>query len=361
MSSEAVVTHNEATNRRPRWGVGSPYENEPASLEYHLKSRIYWVDSPLGGQSAQSYQVGTPAERVYSTAEGRMSIGHRFTGCILCCTLSDPVDPPLEAGDPTVLFSQANLEKLLTLSGSYQNAVTIRTSDGGTLVIKRKMADIAPAYLPSEPEMHAEAQLHPATQLFSKGFVGVRPSASAMYSVLSDPADSPPETMATAQASQVEAGRLSTITGSLRNDLMQMPGGSALVFTRKMADVAPAYMPGEPAAHVEDPLHPIVQSFASGFEGMRPSVSTVESARMIVEAAMERAVQKEIEVDDTDGSLTFELRLTNGLLVIGELSLDDHIQANVYNDRHPNACAGIEDIWVEHLPQTTAADLIALF
>ena len=76
---------------------------------------------------------------------------------------------------------------------------------------------------------------------------------------------------------------------------------------------------------------------------------------------MERVAQKEIEVDDTDGSLAFELRLTNGLLVIGELGLDGHLQANVYNDRHPNACAGIEDIWVEHLPHTTATDLIALF
>ena len=107
--------------------------------------------------------------------------------------------------------------------------------------------------------------------------------------------------------------------------------------------------------------HPIVQSFASGFEGVRPSDSTVESAKTIVEAAMEKAAQKEIEVDDTDGSLTFELRLANELLVIGELSLDGHLQANVYNDRHPNADAGIEEIWVEHLPQTTAADLIALF
>ena len=106
---------------------------------------------------------------------------------------------------------------------------------------------------------------------------------------------------------------------------------------------------------------PIVESFATGLPGVPPSDSTLESAKMIVEAAMEKAVQKEIEVDDTDGSLTFELRLTNGLLVIGELGLDGHLQANVYNDRHPNSSAGIDEIWVEHLPQTTAADLIALF
>ena len=358
MSSEAVVTHNEATDMGTRWGVWSLHENELASLENHLKTRIYWVDSPLYDQPTQSYQAGMSAERVYSTAEDHISIGHRFKDCVLCCTLSDPTDPPLEAGGPTALFSQAKLEKLLTLSGSYRNAVTIRTSDSSPLVVKRKMADIAPSYLLNEPEVHPEALLHPETQLPSKGFVGAHPSVSSMYSVLLDSANSPPKTMATAWASQVEVGKLSTITGSFRDDLMHIQGGNAVVF---IANVSPAHLSNEPAERVEDPLHPIVQSFATGFEGVRPSDSTLESAKMIVESAMERAVKKEIEVDDTDGSLTFELRLTSGLLTIGELSLDGHLQANVYNDRHPNACADIEEIWVEHLPQTTAADLIALF
>lgn len=106
---------------------------------------------------------------------------------------------------------------------------------------------------------------------------------------------------------------------------------------------------------------PVVESFAKGFKGVLPSDGTVETAGMIVQAAVEKASQKEIEVDDSDGSLTFELRLTSGLLVIGELGLDGHLSANVYNDRHPDASADLEEIWVEHLPQTTAADLIALF
>lgn len=105
---------------------------------------------------------------------------------------------------------------------------------------------------------------------------------------------------------------------------------------------------------------PVVESFAKGFEGVIPSDSTVETAGMIVQAAVEKASQKDIEVDDTDGSLTFELRLTSGLLVIGELDLDGHLSANVYNDKHPDAGADIDEIWVEHLPQTTVTDLIAL-
>ena len=122
--------------------------------------------------------------------------------------------------------------------------------------------------------------------------------------------------------------------------------------------IDPAYVP---LASEEAPLHPVVESFAEGFRGERPSDSTLETASMLVEAAMEKVSQKEIEVDDTDGALTFELRLTNGLLIIGELGIDGHLNANVYNDRRPDACAGIEEIWVEHLPQTAAADLIALF
>ena len=82
--------------------------------------------------------------------------------------------------------------------------------------------------------------------------------------------------------------------------------------------IDPTYVP---LACEKAPLHPAVESFAKGFEGMRPSDSTVETAGMIVQAALEKTAQKEIEVDDTDGSLTFELRLTGGLLIIGELSL----------------------------------------
>ncbi len=362
MSPEMVATLNKAANMGPRlWGAGSQYENEQGSPEHHLRPLFYRVDGIPGNQPTQAYLADAPAERAHSTVEDHISIGHRFTDCILGCTLPDSANPLLEASNTTVQFSPARLENLLILSGSRRNFVTILTSDGVELVVTCRMADVDPSYWPREPEGYLEAPLHPAAKFFTKGFAGVRLSDSTTYSVLSDPADSPSEAGATALSSQFEADKLSTIMGSLRDDLMQMPGGSALVITRKMADVAPAYLPSEPEVHIEAPLHPIVQSFAKGFAGVRPSVSTLEIASRIVEAAIEKTVEREIEVDNTDGVLSFELRLTNGLLVIGELSLDGHLHANVYNDRHPNVCAGVEEIWVEHLPQTSATDLIALF
>ena len=73
------------------------------------------------------------------------------------------------------------------------------------------------------------------------------------------------------------------------------------------------------------------------------------------------AAAKEIEVDDTDGAMSFELRLNNGYLVIGELSPEGNLHANIYNDQHPNPNADTADIWVKHLPQVSAEDLITAF
>ena len=362
MSSGVVDTHNKAAKIGPKWwGAGSQYENEPADPERHSMPRCYWVDGTLGDQTTLAYQAGASAEHANHTVEGRISIDQRFADRILSYTLSDPADPTLESGDATVQFFPAHLEKLLTLLGSYRNAVTIRTPDGGALVITRKMADVPPDRWFGEPEMHVEAPLHPATHFFPKGFGGVHPSFSTMRSVLSGPSDPPPEAKGTVVSSQVDAGNQSTIAGWLWGDPVQMRGGTQLVTMGRVAYPAPAYLTSETEVYVEAPLHPVVESFATGFASVRPSDGTLETASRIVEAAIEKTAEREIEVDDTDGSLSFELRLDSGLLVIGELSLVGNLHANVYNDRHPNASAGIEEIWVKHLPQTSAADLIALF
>lgn len=107
--------------------------------------------------------------------------------------------------------------------------------------------------------------------------------------------------------------------------------------------------------------HPALQSFSRGFEGVYPSSDTINAARIIVEAAEEKTLQREIEFDDSDGALAFELRLTNGYLVIGELSIEGELHVDVFDDEHPDTNASIKDIWVENLPRTTASELVSLF
>ena len=118
-------------------------------------------------------------------------------------------------------------------------------------------------------------------------------------------------------------------------------------------------LPNVPEEELQAPLHPIIQAFAEGIAEMRPAESTRETAALIVEAATEKAVAKEIEVDD-DGALSFELRLNRELLVVGELSIEGNLHINVYNDRHPNPDATIDEIWIKHLPQASVDDLMDL-
>ena len=116
------------------------------------------------------------------------------------------------------------------------------------------------------------------------------------------------------------------------------------------------------AVRVEPPLRGVIRSFAEGASGVRPSVETVATAARIVDIVIENSTVSEIEFDESDGTLEFEFRLErNDHLVVGELSLNGDLRVNVYNDRHPDADAAIDEIWVEHLPNASAEDLIALF
>ena len=105
----------------------------------------------------------------------------------------------------------------------------------------------------------------------------------------------------------------------------------------------------------------VLQEFANGIEGQEPSPETLQQATMLIEAAAQKTEAYEFDFDDTDGALTFELRLSNSYLVMGELSNTGTLRANVYNDQYPNDGARISDIWVHHLPKTSAEDLINLF
>ena len=113
-----------------------------------------------------------------------------------------------------------------------------------------------------------------------------------------------------------------------------------------------------PAGGPEVELLPEIQEFAIGVDGVRPSVEVVSVAARIAQAALEHTVSPEITVDDEGGDIEFDLRLTDGLLVMANLFPDGTIDASVYDDSR-----GIPVKTVKRMRRDTTSeqDLIRLF
>jgi hypothetical protein len=178
--------------------------------------------------------------------------------------------------------------------------------------------------------------------------------------ILRDRPDSPYEAFTVALSKQKESEYRSVIAKTIRKLVASHPATNILTIANT-GEITDAVL--SDTAGVETPVspHPAIQQFAEGYEGETPSTNTLDQMTRIVEAAIEKAAAYDIEVDETDGTLTFELRLTNGHLVIGELTVRGDLEANVYHDQHPDTNAGIDEIWVMHLPEASAEDLINLF
>lgn len=99
----------------------------------------------------------------------------------------------------------------------------------------------------------------------------------------------------------------------------------------------------------------VVCEFAAGNAGVRPGSDVVAMAGRIVQVAGTHTVEPEIVVDDDDGSLDFDLRLTNGLLMLANLFPDGRIDASVYDDRNRSSVRRIR-----RMPHATESDLVGL-
>ena len=98
-----------------------------------------------------------------------------------------------------------------------------------------------------------------------------------------------------------------------------------------MRDTAGVSDIATPVESVAEGHSAIVREFAAGVEGVRPGRSVVAMANRLVKAARQRTVAPEIAVD-VDGALSFDLRLSNGLLLLAELSVNGNLDASVYDD-----------------------------
>ena len=91
---------------------------------------------------------------------------------------------------------------------------------------------------------------------------------------------------------------------------------------------------------------PRVREFSSGMDGRTPGFDVVDLARVLVRAAEQRTYQPEITID-VDGALSFDLRLTSGLLMFAELTIDGGLDITILDDR------GQDTFVVRHLSPAT--------
>ena len=348
MSPEVIVTERSRVNNPSApWRQRPPLEDEQPPGKVHVIPVGFFG----GGVVENLPELNAPP----GSAEGTVYAAEGGTFAYQPAHYIHPTNL-IESDDTTAQFSYGKLGSLLTLSGWYGDDVTITTSDGVAMVMTRKVADVGrPNTLPVEQWLLEEPPIQSAMSFFTKGLRAVRPYPQVPQGGLLEIEHPSSEPGTPFPHSQDSAGDPSTIMGSHLHGLVHRPAGTKI---RTYISHHHADMGGLPAGV---PLPAVIRSFALGFEGDKPSGATLEAAQRIVEAAMEKTVQREIEVDDTDGALTFELRLASKLLVIGELSLDGDLHVDVYNDQHPDAGAGLKEIWVDHLPQTTVKDLVALF
>ena len=76
---------------------------------------------------------------------------------------------------------------------------------------------------------------------------------------------------------------------------------------------------------------PRVREFSSGMDGRTPGFDVVDLAGALVREAEQRTHQPEITID-VDGALSFDLRLTSGLLMFAELAIGGKLDITILND-----------------------------
>ena len=94
-----------------------------------------------------------------------------------------------------------------------------------------------------------------------------------------------------------------------------------------------------------------VRAFSSGVDGRTPGFDVVDLASALVRAAEQRTDQPEITID-VDGALSFDLRLTSGLLMFAELTIDGDLDITILKDR------GQDTFVVRHLSPATESQFV---
>lgn len=100
-----------------------------------------------------------------------------------------------------------------------------------------------------------------------------------------------------------------------------------------------------------------LQQYIVGINDEHPPDSAAKLAAHFVGQAVRRSTKTEIDFDDEDGSLLFDLRLPNGLLLMAELYLDGTLYAGVHDDRGAGDSQLVE--WLENPNETEINELFS--
>ena len=91
--------------------------------------------------------------------------------------------------------------------------------------------------------------------------------------------------------------------------------------------------------------------FSLGLDGNRPDDHIVDLADRLVLEARQQTDEPEITID-VDGALSFDLRLTSGLLMFAELAIGGTLTITILND------SGRETRVVRHLLAATESEFV---
>ena len=98
-----------------------------------------------------------------------------------------------------------------------------------------------------------------------------------------------------------------------------------------------------------------LQQYIVGIEEVRPPDSAVRLAAHFVWQSVRRSTKTEIDFDEEDGSLLFDLRLPNGLLLMAELYSDGTLYVGVHDDREEGESRLVE--WLENPGESEITEL----
>ena len=353
MTQEMTATWNRGSNRTPSpsasWAF---YENEPIPTKSKSTPGKIWVTGATNRQFSQAFEPDGPYEIEHLMAHLRFPQRSPHAGGMYA--INDQRDNIFfdteKPSDQVYLYNLNEVTGRTPMAGLYQNVSTVRISAPGLVVVSDSVwGDFSLYQQPETVREWFESALHAVIPGFAKGTTTGLPLSNFRDIIPLDPVESLREVIRSAASWQEGAGELSVV----------MSNGKVLNI-RRIGELSFEIPLGGSGEHSREPLHPVVQAFANGFEGILPTKDTLEAASRLVEAAIEKAKASEIEVDETNGAVSFEIRLSNGHLVVGEFSVKGDLHVNVYADEHPDPDAGLDEIWVSHMPQATAADLIAL-
>ena len=100
-----------------------------------------------------------------------------------------------------------------------------------------------------------------------------------------------------------------------------------------------------------------LQQYIVGIDEDRPSDNAAKLAVHLAQQAIWRSTKTEIDFDDEDGSLLFDLRLPNGLLLMAELYSDGTLYVGVHDDRGEGESKLVE--WLENPAQSKIIELFS--